>query len=488
MNDSCDVGKHVAGTDFVVRPYGARTQGDSREAAAEQAAPRLRPWLRAGIRPLAALDLAACLVVGVVLGTPAWLTAVFALLVVTTFAGAGLYRSRLTLSVLDDLATMASRWLAAFTGTAAVVVVSAALRPDVSTWPTEADAVVLALVAGAALVGTRAVAYTGVRQLRARRVIAHHTLVLGAGEIGRRVAHALLDHPEYGLLPVGFVDDRRDQARLPLPVVASNQDLARALELPELRAVVLAYGRLPETQLVEVIRACHRHSYEVFVVPRLYEVHHVARDMELVWGTPLVRLRRAAYRSPAWHLKRLLDVAVASVALLLLSPLLLAIAAAVRLEGRDVIFRQERVGCDGRRFTLMKFRSMRPADERESATQWNIGSDHRVGRIGRFLRVTSLDELPQLFNILNGDMSLVGPRPERPHFVEEFRARYPSYHARLRVPCGLTGWAQVHGLRGDTSIEERARFDNFYIENWSFGLDLKIILMTVASLFRSPGS
>jgi lipopolysaccharide/colanic/teichoic acid biosynthesis glycosyltransferase len=136
----------------------------------------------------------------------------------------------------------------------------------------------------------------------------------------------------------------------------------------------------------------------------------------------------------------------------------------------------------------MKFRTMRPVDDTESQTNWNIAQDDRVGPVGRFLRKSSLDELPQLFNILRGDMSLVGPRPERPHFVEEFSRLYPSYSARTRVPCGLTGWAQIHGLRGDTSIADRASFDNFYIENWSLWLDIKIMLRTVVALVRSPGA
>ena len=176
-------------------------------------------------------------------------------------------------------------------------------------------------------------------------------------------------------------------------------------------------------------------------------------------------------------------------ALLVLSPLLLGCAIAVRLEsGPGVLFRQERVGRDGVRFQLLKFRSMRPANEQESQTQWTISSDNRVGPVGRLLRITSLDELPQLFNIMRGDMSLVGPRPERPHFVEEFGRLYRGYQARHRVPCGLTGWAQIHGLRGNTSIDARSRLDNFYIENWSLWLDIKIILRTTISVITSPGS
>jgi len=163
---------------------------------------------------------------------------------------------------------------------------------------------------------------------------------------------------------------------------------------------------------------------------------------------------------------------------------LLAIASLLRLSrGPGVIFRQERVGLDGRRFQLLKFRTLRPLDEWESATTWNISTDGRLTRLERFLRRSSIDELPQLINILRGDMSLVGPRPERPHFVNEFAA-IPRYPARHRVPCGLTGWAQVNGLRGDTSIEERARYDNYYIENWSLGLDLRILLRTALAFAR----
>jgi exopolysaccharide biosynthesis polyprenyl glycosylphosphotransferase len=203
----------------------------------------------------------------------------------------------------------------------------------------------------------------------------------------------------------------------------------------------------------------------------------------MVWGLPLIRLRRAAYRTVAWRLKRVIDVLVALICLLVLLPVLAVCAAAVRMEGgRGVIFRQLRVGLDGRPFTLLKFRSLKPASEEESAILWNIAADHRLGVVGRFLRRTSLDELPQLWNVLIGDMSLVGPRPERPHFVDDFAKRYPRYMSRHRVPAGMTGWAQVNGLRGDTSILDRARFDNYYIENWSLWTDVKIMLRTMMYL------
>jgi exopolysaccharide biosynthesis polyprenyl glycosylphosphotransferase len=204
----------------------------------------------------------------------------------------------------------------------------------------------------------------------------------------------------------------------------------------------------------------------------------------LVWGIPLTRLRRAPYRTISWSLKRAFDAVVALLALVLLSPILAVCALAVRLEGgRGVIFKQQRVGLDGRRFTILKFRSLEPSSARESRLNWNISDDPRVGPLGKLLRLTSLDELPQLWNVLRGDMSLVGPRPERPFFVHEFTERFPRYMARHRVPAGMTGWAQINGLRGDTDISDRARFDNYYIENWSLWEDVKIILRTAGQVF-----
>jgi hypothetical protein len=159
--------------------------------------------------------------------------------------------------------------------------------------------------------------------------------------------------------------------------------------------------------------------------------------------------------------------------------------AMVEIEFR--IFRQERIGLNGRRFEVLKFRSMRPVNEQESQTNWSIAHDNRVGPVGRFIRKTSIDELPQLWNILRGEMTVVGPRPERPFFVEQFSAEHPEYAMRHRVPVGLTGLAQVSGLRGDTSISDRARFDNYYVENWSLWLDVKVVLRTAAEVFRGGG-
>ncbi|MFE7570621.1 sugar transferase [Streptomyces sp. NPDC057539] len=216
----------------------------------------------------------------------------------------------------------------------------------------------------------------------------------------------------------------------------------------------------------------------------------VAMERHL-WGFAARRVEPLAVsgRRPGAVVKRLLDVVFTLPLLVAASPVLLACALAVRFcDGPDVLFRQERVGQHGRTFTLLKFRTLRPADEHESATRWNIANDLRMSPVGNFLRRTSMDELPQLWNVLRGDMSLVGPRPERPFFVANFSKTQPGYAARHRMPVGITGLAQVHGLRGDTSIEERSRFDNHYIDHWSLWQDVCILLRTAVSLVRPAGS
>jgi exopolysaccharide biosynthesis polyprenyl glycosylphosphotransferase len=420
--------------------------------------------------------------------SPARKIAEFGLILLALHWAAGLYRPRLSLSVLDDVPLLAGRWLAAVALAVLVQILwSKAIWQDyIIDWRFLWGA----LVTGAGVLVLRAGGYLLVRRLRSRPTVPRSTLILGAGSVGHDVARILVEHPEYGLHPIGFLDD---DPRIPdrpsaLPVLGGLAELSRLLERRHVRNVVVAFSSHKESGMVAVIRACDRRKCELFVVPRLFELQHVDDERTHAWGVPLVRLRRATYRSPAWRFKRLVDVLVSGTALLVIAPVLALIALAVRLDGGPgILFRQQRVGVDGRRFDLLKFRSL-AVDDQESATTWNVAMDPRLSFVGRFLRKYSLDELPQLYNIVRGDMSLVGPRPERPHFVEQFRAVYPSYEARHRVPSGLTGWAQVHGLRGDTSIAERARFDNYYIENWSFWLDVKILLRTVTSVLRPTGS
>jgi exopolysaccharide biosynthesis polyprenyl glycosylphosphotransferase len=436
------------------------------------------PWegrRRLGLRGLLVLGDLAAIGCGALLSSGAL---VFGGSLLVLSAMGGLYRSRLVLSLLDDLPRVLGRLLVALALSAALsTTLSAALSPA---------PVAVAVTAGASVL-LRGVVYEAVRFGRRTRRITHPTVILGAGQVGRYLAETLLEHPRYGLQPIGFVDGF-DPGH-PLPLLGPTEHLARVLEQHDVRNLIVAFGAMREPELVDVLRTCDRLNCEIFLVPRLFELHDSGRDLDTVWGVPLVHLRRAAHRSVGWRVKRALDVAFAGVAVPVLSPLLLGVALAVRLEtGPGVLFRQQRVGLDGAPFDLLKFRTVAPLSPAESATTWSLRGDARVGRVGGFLRRTSLDELPQLLNVLRGDMSLVGPRPERPHFVETFLAEHPHYLARHRVPCGLTGLAQVNGLRGDTSIGQRALFDNYYIENWSLWLDLKILVRTALSVVRGEGS
>ena len=307
-------------------------------------------------------------------------------------------------------------------------------------------------------------------------------IIVGGGQLGRDIASILGSHPSYGLLPVGFVDDIEDIADLPLPHLGSLRSLELAVREHVATEVIVAYGPGRDEQLVPVLRACQELGVNIRVVPRFFEFGAEVSSEE-VWGLPLATLRPLPSRSPAWLAKRALDVVVAALALAVTAPVMAVVAVTVKLSSPGpVLFRQERVGRKGKTIQVLKFRSM--LVNSDSDITWNVDQDRRVTRVGRIIRTTCLDELPQLFNILKGDMSLVGPRPERPHFVEQFGEEIRSYDDRHRVPGGLTGWAQVHGLRGDTSIVERSRFDNRYIDSWSLGKDLSILARTIPSIVR----
>lgn len=369
-------------------------------------------------------------------------------------------------------------------GAAIAVVAGAVLAPGSSTPAT--DAAAGGAVCGLLLAG-RAAVYAGLRYLRASGRLADPTLIIGAGTVGAELAVVLQDHPEYGLAPVGFLDVVGADEKLPLPVLGTVERLSAVLEQEGIRRVVVAFGAATrEPDMVTVLRACDRAPVEIHVLPRFFELgQRRTGDIELVWGFPLQRLRRSALRPGAQVAKRLVDVAVSGVLLLCLLPVLGALALAVKLSSPGpVLFRQHRVGIRGSSIEVLKFRTLTVNDD--SNVRWSVTGDPRVTPVGRFLRHTCLDELPQLLNVFRGDMSLVGPRPERPFFVRRFSTQIPGYDDRHRVPSGLTGWAQVHGLRGDTSITQRARFDNHYIENWSLWLDLVILLRTVLAVLH-PG-
>lgn len=392
------------------------------------------------------------------------------------------YRFRLSISVLDVL----PRLLLA--GSIAPFIVYTLLNPD----SRALDTAVFSLTVMGALLLAKITVSVFLRLQRARRPdLLNRTLVLGSGELARELTRSLAETPKFGLRPVAMLDKDIE----PGPAVPGVALRPLDSNLPELirsyRAdtVIIAFGCYDDESLLRVLRSCIREDAELYIIPRLPEYHDQDDSTEMIGAIPLRHISRAAFRSLTWSFKRPFDILVSGFALLLLTPLLGLLALLVKRDtpGAPVLFRQTRIGLDGAPFELLKFRTLTPADPNESDSQWNIAGDKRLRPLGAVLRKYSLDELPQIYNVFRGDMALVGPRPERPYFVDKFALEIPGYDARHRVPVGLTGWAAINGLRGDTSIRERVLYDNYYIENWSPWLDAKILLLTTIAVFRGSG-
>jgi exopolysaccharide biosynthesis polyprenyl glycosylphosphotransferase len=392
------------------------------------------------------------------------------------------YRARLHLSVLDELPTILTRMLAATAAVASVILFLHQREVVIDFLETACQATALVVVGR--VLTNRLIAWA-----RRRGIVAYPTVLIGGGALAAELAKIVDEHPMYGLTVVGFVDDGDDfPAEKYVPRLGRLADLDIAVETTNAFTLLVADGNFGERALEDAVRTEECRSADLLVVPRMHHFHTQTGMADHIGSIPIMRIRNPNLRGPGRLIKRAFDIAIAVTASTILMPVLVVAALAVRIQGGPgVIFRQVRVGRDGKHFELLKFRTMRPADEFESETMWCVGHDTRVGPVGRFLRCTSIDELPQLWNIFRGDMTLVGPRPERPFFVEQFSMQVDRYAHRHRVQAGLTGFAQVSGLRGDTSIADRARYDNFYIENWSLWLDIKIILRTFREVILRRG-
>ena len=308
-------------------------------------------------------------------------------------------------------------------------------------------------------------------------------LIAGSGELGRLVADKILEHRELGYQIIGFVDDKATGDHLGyrgLPLLGPVEEVS---EIAAREAVDHLYVALPPEQhlrMLQLIESTSRECVDVKVVPDLLQVIALRARLEDLDGVPVININDVPLQGFNTIVKRAIDIAISSAALAILAVPLGILAALVRLTSRGPVFYyQERMGLDGKSIIIVKFRSMFDDAEAGTGPVWARQNDPRVTPFGRFLRRSNLDELPQLWNVLRGDMSIVGPRPERPHFVKQFKHRIPQYMLRHKVKAGLTGWAQVHGWRGNTSIEKRIEYDLYYIENWSVRLDLKIMWLTL---------
>jgi Undecaprenyl-phosphate glucose phosphotransferase len=312
-------------------------------------------------------------------------------------------------------------------------------------------------------------------------------LVAGAGELGRLIADKILEHKELGYQIVGFVDNLPDGDHLGYRGLPLLGTLDEAAEIAVRESIDHLYVALPPEQhvhMISLLESTSREMIDVKVVPDLLQVIALRARLEDLDGVPIINVNDVPLQGFNSIVKRSIDIVMSSIALAVFAIPLGLVAALVKITSHGPVFyQQERMGLDGKPFTIVKFRSMLDDAEHETGPVWTIPGDPRVTRFGRFLRRSNLDELPQLWNVLRGDMSIVGPRPERPHFVAQFKHKIPQYMLRHKVKAGLTGWAQVNGWRGNTALEKRIEYDLYYIENWSVRLDLKIIWLTVLKGF-----
>ncbi|MFN7684200.1 MAG: undecaprenyl-phosphate glucose phosphotransferase [Oligoflexia bacterium] len=321
------------------------------------------------------------------------------------------------------------------------------------------------------IIGARITIRNAIRSLREFGVGAERTLIVGEGPSATMVAERIQKFPELGSHLV---------ATLPGTFQGALPNLTQVIREKNIQEIIFALPRSQASELDRLLSQVHEDTIDIRVIPDLNEYVRLGCQIEDFDGIPMVSVNDSPLDGWGSGLKRITDIVLSALGLLLLSPLLLLLAIAVKLSSPGPIFyRQERMGLDGETFGMLKFRSMRTDAEKESGPVWAKAADDRRTWLGSLLRSTSLDELPQLWNVLKGDMSLVGPRPERPFFVNKFRTEIPGYMLRHKVKAGITGWAQVNGWRGDTSLTRRIECDLFYIRHWSYWLDWKILWLTL---------
>ncbi|MCF6093270.1 undecaprenyl-phosphate glucose phosphotransferase [Microaerobacter geothermalis] len=319
-------------------------------------------------------------------------------------------------------------------------------------------------------------------------------LILGAGSLGRSFYDNLMQYPELGYEVIGFLDDFRDthdrEHAHYKPIIGSVDDLEAILQQYLVDEVIIALPLKAHKKYGSIIGICEKAGVRALIIPDFFDFLPARPYFDNFAGIPLINVRDIPLDELRNRLlKRAFDIVFSFIVIMITLPLMAIIAIGIKLTSPGpVIFKQERVGMNRRRFIMYKFRSMRDLPQEVSDTQWTTADDPRRTKFGTFLRKTSLDELPQFFNVLKGDMSVVGPRPERPYYVEQFKEEIPKYMVKHHIRPGITGWAQTNGLRGDTSIQDRILHDIFYIENWTLLFDIKIIFKTIVKGFMNKNA
>ena len=333
------------------------------------------------------------------------------------------------------------------------------------------------------LISVRFFARKTLRMLRKRGYNQRFALIAGIGELGQKVLEKIELYPELGIQVIGFLTQKGEEIGKNIkniPILGGYEDLDKILNEKEVDIFFIAISINEYDCFESLIKKVNGHLSEIKVVPGSYEFLKLRGGMDELGDLPMVSLQGSPLYGWDSVFKRTFDLILGTVVLVMIFPIMLIISLLIKLTSKgSILYKQERVGFDGRLFQMFKFRTMKKDAENETGPIWAGENDPRRTKVGAFLRKTSLDELPQLFNVLKGEISLVGPRPERPNFVEEFKNRIPLYMLRHKIKAGMTGWAQVNGWRGNTSIEKRIKHDLYYIQNWLIAFDLRILMMTL---------
>ena len=325
------------------------------------------------------------------------------------------------------------------------------------------------------------------RFIRSKGFNIKYVLMVGAGVLGEQVATKLNQREYLGYSIIGFLDDniKKGHVIADSKVIGTINDLCDVILTNQVDKVIITISPRHSVLLECIIDMCERYGVKAEIVPDYYRYLPAKHYIDMIDDIPIIDIRYVPLdNSFKKVMKRISDLILAMVGIIILSPVLFLTAIIIKLSSKGpVIFKQERIGLNRKKFVMYKFRSMQIQDNEDENHQWTVKDDPRTTKFGSFIRKTSIDELPQLFNILKGDMSLIGPRPERPYFVEKFREEVPEYMIKHHVRPGMSGWAQVHGWRGNTSIKKRIEFDIYYVENWTLFLDIKIFVMTLIKGF-----
>jgi exopolysaccharide biosynthesis polyprenyl glycosylphosphotransferase len=442
---------------------GPTTPLDNLVAGLAQRLHRLAP---VGLLPM--VDVAGLATAGLLAETSGWWATTYACAVLVLLTADGQHRLRICRRISDQVPR--------------TVAVTAIPLLAVLPWAGYAEGLGLGLLSAASVVALRAGACAVLRSAHRRGRLLEPALIVGTDATAVRVGELLGNHPELGVAPRGFLDSRLAGQQLPLPLLGEPAELADVVAQYGIQRVIVCFPATRDADLVPLLRAAHPLAADVCVVPRLYELGAALPRgyLDELYDIPLIPLRRLGHGRPGRATKAGFDLVGAAALLIAATPLLLLLAVAVRLQcGRPALFRQTRITRSGQTMKLIKLRSL--IDHTDSDTRWTVVPEQTIP-LGRWLRTTHLDELPQLVNVLRRQMSLVGPRPERPYFAAHFAQQIPRYADRHRMRTGITGWAQIHGLHGDTPITDRVRLDNQYIEYWSPWMDLVILIRTLCTV------